>query len=148
MPSKDKCPVCGKPCDSWTTTDYKIIQIMPANGIRAVYAETNGTLFVSPVAIIALAKATERYRTAHLNEEYAGTKRHQREVEGGSENQIVGIQLDGGYFNTCQYSCNFAGLCAMDEDPEKCLGSLDWSKNKEFEKNAMASGLYARYWGD
>lgn len=126
------CPMCGKEFEKWHYKTFKLLQIMPANGEYAIYAHEDGTLDITKVDMLAIAKVTtiERYGHTAVND-----CRFNKEKVVDTDNEIVAIQLREGYFNICNEDSNFAGLCYENQDPWECLGSLEWHRNEKFSEH-------------
>ena len=122
--------------ETWSRTSYKILQIIPASGYRAVYAhlvnaETGEFRLESDgIDFLAICRVTEN--------EY-GRDEHglERECETFITNEIVGLQLDvTGEWMITNDAENFAGLCRDGDDITKVDYYLNVIKFKTLESKA------------
>jgi len=92
-------------------TNYEILSLCPANGLKAVYAyridgEGCFELRAEPMTHIAVASATEE--TIENDDEIGGGYRKLKETK--IENVVVGILFGEGRFHICEEDSNFSGL--------------------------------------
>ena len=109
----------------WSNEFYKILQVVPCEGVFAVYAiedEANPGKFnldKEPIKFLALVEiTTEHYVT--VNETST------RVTQTDTDNDVVGLTLlPEGWFEVCNQADNFAGYCREGDDISECIGCLN-----------------------
>lgn len=108
---------------------YELLQIAPVSGVEAIYAvaqEVDGSAILDswPIDAIGVAKVTTRY--FEYPDVYDGTSREYKKPTFSRE--VVGLQLNEGWYSVCNEADNFAGLMKTGQNREDSAGCLDREK--------------------
>jgi len=116
----------------WQVKDYTIRQIMPATGFVAVFAmdsETSDKCWLESVPIDLLAVVDVVEKTLEGKIGAVG-----REVGREEYTDVVGLELDDGFFQVVNDASNFAGLQRVGEDINDAIGSLHVEYRRKLER--------------
>ena len=116
----------NKQTKKWKNEEYEILQIMPANGVRCVYAMDDENrpgefkLESWPVDLLALAKKTTSYFGPPSMSASPWKEYEERDVE----NVVVGLLLSMGEYSICNEDHNFSGYCNLGDDINDAIAYL------------------------
>lgn len=114
--------------DRWEVAEFKLLQVLPAGGFQAVYAEDDEAnpgkfkLVASKLAFLALAERTTRSFSRPKNA--PKTMSGEEYGEPGVANVLVGLDMAEGGFMVCEALDNFAGYCLEGGDITEATGHL------------------------
>lgn len=98
---------------------YEILQLLPANGIKAVFVDGDSDpvkLFSKTLDFIAVASRA----AAHSEDDDDNGVTHIEQID----NAIVGVTIGGGFEHIVNEFDNFAGLMLPGQDIHECTGCL------------------------
>lgn len=109
-----------KGIESWTTSEFQIRQLLPANGAKAVFiiesADGSADLASIDCSFLGLASETIVHWKKRSNE---SEKQEQIQT---IDNVIVCMEVRGGYERILNEAPNFAGIQMPGQKIEECLG--------------------------